>query len=119
MGRDVTARFWDKVERHHGAEECWPWTASTFAARGGYGKFQAGTSRSDARAVYAHRHALELRLGRKLVGDECALHTCDNPVCCNPNHLWIGTRADNLADMHAKGRYRNQYGPKRSERGGS
>jgi hypothetical protein len=38
----------------------------------------------------------------------CVLHHCDNPPCCNPDHLFVGTRADNAADMIAKGRHYNQ-----------
>jgi hypothetical protein len=37
------------------------------------------------------------------------LHRCDEPRCCNPEHLFLGTQAENMADMHRKGRSRNQY----------
>lgn len=53
---------------------------------------------------YAHRRALEHKLGRPIRPGFNALHTCDNPPCVNEDHLWEGTQAENLADMVAKGR---------------
>ena len=53
--------------------------------------------------VRVHRWSLEQKLGRPL-GDKLACHTCDNPCCINPEHLFPGTQADNMADMKRKGR---------------
>ena len=103
MERSAT-RFWAKVDLGHDADECWPWTASVFKNRGCYGKFQAGTNRETRKAVYAHRWAYEWSKGPIPPG-MCVLHSCDNPPCCNPAHLSLGTRADNLADMCRKRRH--------------
>ena len=51
-----------------------------------------------------HRWALERALGRPLEASECACHRCDNPLCIEPSHLFVGAQADNVADMIAKGR---------------
>lgn len=89
-------RFWSKVDRR-GDDECWEWQAS----RGpdGYGFFWCSDHNERA-----HRVALELHLGRPLREGYLACHTCDNPPCCNPNHLFEGTHDDNMADKAAKGR---------------
>jgi len=58
----------------------------------------------------AHRIAYELLKGP--TGDFFVLHTCDNPPCCNPDHLWLGTQADNIKDCKEKGRTRNGVGAK-------
>jgi HNH endonuclease len=88
--------FEAKVDRSAGPDACHPWTACR--TKDGYGRFGSGGR------LRANRVALELHLGRSLEHEKQALHTCDNPPCCNPLHLWEGTNAENVADSIAKGR---------------
>ena len=82
-------RFWDKVDIR-GPDECWPWTGST--NKGGYGRYDRTT---------AHRRAYKLTNGPTFL-DVC--HTCDNPPCCNPAHLFAGSELENAQDMKNKNR---------------
>lgn len=81
--------------------ECWVWTGSRLPK--GYGTFSRKRHGRVYR-FYAHRVALELAEGRVLGPGECALHRCDNPPCCRPEHLFRGTKLDNNRDTIAKGR---------------
>ena len=93
-------RFWSKVDQR-GPDECWPWTAST---NGGYGAFGAKLFGEKKMRVHrAHRVAFFLATG-VAPDDLVVCHSCDNPPCCNPAHLWLGTQADNNRDMSIKGR---------------
>lgn len=72
----------------------------------GYGTWWRRDHRTDPWVkVRPHRWILELTLGRKLKADEVVLHACDQPLCFRADHLSVGTRADNNADMMRKGRY--------------
>ncbi|MGC5820961.1 HNH endonuclease signature motif containing protein [Ralstonia pseudosolanacearum] len=92
----MAERFWEKVEVQ-GADECWPWLAST--KQGGYGKILG----DNGRFLLAHRAAYQLAIG-SIPENLVICHQCDNPNCVNPAHLFLGTQADNLRDMRAKGR---------------
>ena len=94
----ATAEFWRKVDRR-GPDECWLWLGSRNVSRGGYG--QVGFLGVHLRA---HRLAFKLS-GRTLLPGQCVLHSCDNPPCCNPRHLFPGTQADNVRDMTVKDRH--------------
>lgn len=94
-------RFWEKVAKR-GPDECWLWTA-TFDHHG-YGHI-----RVDGKSLKAHRVAYELTYGpipyEDLEGNRvCVLHRCDTPACINPVRLRLGTAAENMAEMDARGR---------------
>jgi hypothetical protein len=96
--RNVLAdRFWIKVHKGD-TGDCWLWGGYT---RDGYGKFLA-----NRRLRLAHRIAWELTHGPIPEG-LCVCHSCDNPRCCNPVHLFLGSRGDNNRDRAQKGRTRS------------
>jgi len=98
INRPYTAEsFWLAVDRS--GEGCWEW--SRFRNKAGY-----GYTRWAKKPTMAHRVAYELAVGPIPPG-LFVLHTCDNPPCCNPSHLWIGTKADNNRDRAIKGRGRS------------
>jgi hypothetical protein len=99
-------RFWSKVEERAEAE-CWPWLG--FKDSNGYGKFQW----AHGKPMLAHRVAYLFGWGVE-PASKVVCHACDNPSCCNPYHLWLGSQADNVADMIAKGR-RKRVTPRRGE----
>lgn len=94
------SRFWSRVDKSAGDDGCWLWTA---ARTRGYGKININGLAGGRKGVpqWTHRVAWILTNGPT---DLCVLHACDNPPCCNPAHLFLGTRQDNAADRDAKGR---------------
>jgi hypothetical protein len=94
--KPVEERFWSKVDK---TPECWIWTGATNSR--GYGL----TTNKPIPGVgcFAHRLSWFLAYG-PIPDDLCVLHRCDNRECVRPDHLWLGTRADNLRDMVEKGR---------------
>lgn len=92
---NTPASFWARVDQPDSG--CWAWTG--VVDRGtGYGHVQYR-----GRNVLAHRLAYELACGPIPAGLQVC-HACDNRRCCRPDHLWLGTHADNLRDAVAKGR---------------
>jgi len=92
----LTKRFWDYVDMKS-EDECWEWTGSKTSA--GYGLIYW-----ENELKYSHRVSLELD-GRPVPDKWHACHTCDNPPCVNPKHLFPGTPHDNVKDKVKKGRH--------------
>lgn len=92
----IEVRFNSKY-RINETTDCWEWQAAKNNI--GYGMFRwsSGIMRT------AHRVSYELFKG-PIPHNMCVCHKCDNPVCVNPDHLWLGTILDNMRDMEQKGR---------------
>ena len=107
MGRPpvpVEQRFWEKVDRR-GPDECWEWIGGR--DRDGYGMFWDGTVYPNGSPFTGRATRFSYRLHLGSIPDGALIcHRCDHPPCVNPAHLFIGSAADNTADMMAKGRYR-------------
>jgi hypothetical protein len=96
--KTVAERFHEKVTRL-GPDDCWPWKASAY--KSGHGEFFVSPERGK---VPAHTFARELATGIPCPAGREGCHRCDNPPCCNPAHVYYGTRQENVDDMWARGR---------------
>lgn len=99
------SQFWAAVDRSGGANQCWPWTRALSATTHGYGI--VARERGNERA---HRVAWTLTCG-PIPDGLLVCHQCDNPPCCNPAYLFLGTPSDNMRDAERKGRTRNWGSP--------
>lgn len=96
------ARFWSKVNVGH-RTSCWPW--ARYCKPEGYGQFtlSKGVFTTSSRVAYA--------LARGPIEELMYIcHRCDNPPCCNPAHLFLGTQTDNTNDSVSKGRANRSHG---------
>lgn len=101
MRKNTAEKFWAMVDQSSD-ESCWPWLG--YENTNGYGHLHY-----QGRIWTAHRLAWALSYGEIEDKDDSwhgtvVMHSCDNRLCCNPKHLSLGTQADNIADMEAKGR---------------
>lgn len=93
----IEQRFWLKVDRGDD-DVCWLWTGLT----GGSADYGYISVKGKMRR--AHRVAWSISNGRDIPSGMCILHSCDNPKCCNPSHLRLGTQLENIREREAKGR---------------
>ena len=101
--RPLADRFWEKVNRDGPVHRtlgtaCWLWTGAT--NHKGYGQL---FERETRKHLMTHRLSYEMAFGPSPDG-RFVCHRCDTPRCVRPDHLWLGSAADNTADMVAKGR---------------
>lgn len=92
----IAERFWSKVDKR-GPDECWPWLG--MKTDKGYGRFSIGSS------LYVSTRVAFTLANKRDPGNLFVCHACDNPGCCNPAHLWLGTNKDNCEDRCRKGRH--------------
>lgn len=89
-------RFWNKVNK---TDNCWLWTGAS--SKGGYGRFKFEGK------LYSP-HVISYQLHNKNYDSiKFVCHKCDVPACINPQHLFLGTRSENMKDMTTKGRFKN------------
>lgn len=93
-------RFWAKVQKGD-EDECWPWTGSSNAQ--GRGAISVG-----GRVRVAPQVSWEISHGAPFPTGKVACHSCDNPSCVNPKHIWAGTQRENLIDCRDKGRIKQK-----------
>ncbi len=105
---DGRLRFAQYVEVSEDPAACWSW-------RGKIDKWGYGHTTWHQRHMLAHRVAWIIANG-EIPSGLLVCHHCDNPRCVNPAHLFLGTPADNVHDMYAKGRNPDRSKPRRSRR---
>ena len=98
--RPVAERFWEKVDKNT-PSGCWEWRSSTKG--NGYGSFFTHTPPEGRKCHGAHRFSWQLTNG-PIPDGLCVLHKCDNRICVNPEHLFLGDYKDNMRDCATKGR---------------
>lgn len=92
--KNTIQSFWSKIKK---TNTCWIWQGSPGGT--GYGQFGF-----NGKLNYPHRFSYELHKGL-IPKDLFVCHSCDNKLCVNPSHLWLGTLQDNHSDMMKKGRH--------------
>jgi hypothetical protein len=94
-------RFWAHVDKSGGPDACWPWHGGHVGRGYGHTTWSDNYERIE---IMAHRQAYEFEFGGPIPQGLQVCHKCDNPPCCNPAHLFLGTATENLVDAYTKGR---------------
>lgn len=94
---EIVGFFWSKVEKGKG---CWIWKGPR--GHKGYGQITYVKANGRTSTLRAHRVSYQIHKGEP--GEFFVCHSCDNPPCVNPDHLWLGTHNDNMQDMVKKQR---------------
>lgn len=105
--QQIRADFWARVDVRN-PDQCWEWKKGLK----GRARNQYGIVWIDRKSYGTHQVAYTVTKGEVPAGMN-VLHTCDNPPCCNPNHLFLGTHKDNIHDCISKGRYKKEMGSDR------
>lgn len=103
---EYPSHFWSHVQVR-GENDCWEWTYHRSPRGYGWVGFKGSMKQ-------AHRVAYILTLG-EIPDALCVCHTCDNPPCCNPSHLFLGTHQDNMTDRKNKNRSARNMGEKNGQ----
>lgn len=100
--REALVKLWRKFAITRSAADCWPWIGHTLK------KGNRGTVTIGGKTVTAPRLAWFIKHNQWPDQGVFVCHSCDNPNCVNPAHLWLGTNRDNMRDAAAKKRLPNQ-----------
>lgn len=93
--RKLEQRFWSTIKKN---DKCWEW-------QGRRDRRNYGTLRVSNKQMLAHRVSWQLNVGR-IPTRKLVCHSCDNPPCVRPSHLWIGTNKQNMDDAKSKGLFK-------------